>query len=99
MDQVNLDARGSGAGTILDIDVTNDRIAIDSNVFQLIAGDTLIEGASFILGSVAATAKATFLYDSGVLSFDSDGNGSATAEEIAVFSNQAALTADDCLII
>jgi len=69
------------------------------------ASQTLATGAiapnQFVLGSVATTANHRFIYNqnTGSFFFDADGSGRASQILIAQFSNRAAMSARDVLIV
>ena len=99
---------GSDAFRFLSADGSVDEISnfgVESDVIQLDASgfSSLNEGTvstdSFTTGAAAQDANDYLIYDGTTLFYDSDGNGAGAAVAIATIGNNAALDADDFLII
>ncbi len=79
---------GDGSDTITDFVSGTDKIYIVAANFGLTVG----AGASLVINGTPSSAAAAFVYNSttGVLGFDSDGNGLAVATQLATLSNKPA---------
>lgn len=94
-DEVNLD-------TISDYNPVDDTIGLDVTIFvDLELGN--LSDAEFYIGTQAHDADDRVIYNSstGVLYYDADGTGSATAVEIAILGTitHPSLTANDFVVI
>ncbi|MBC2650556.1 calcium-binding protein [Novosphingobium flavum] len=88
---------------ITDFSVADDRIALSAEAFAgLLPSDSgkLAPGA-FAVGTKATTADQRIVYNqaTGGLFYDSDGNGAASAIQIAILQTKPALTADHFVVI
>jgi Ca2+-binding RTX toxin-like protein len=96
--------RAAGAGNVDRIvdfsSAEGDRLRMAQSVFTE-AGAGELSADAFVLGSVALDADDRFLYDqtSGVLRYDSDGDGADAAVQVAILLNSAALAASDIILI
>lgn len=97
-DSFSFEATNVGADVITDFDVEDDLILVNGTAFGLASG--ALPESAFVLGTTATTASHRFLYNSntGVLRFDSDGNGSAAAVQLATLVGAPALTAANILV-
>ena len=79
---------GDGSDTITDFVSGTDKIYIVAANFGLTAG----AGANLVINGTPSTAAAAFVYNSttGVLGFDSNGNGAGAATQLATLSNKPA---------
>jgi Ca2+-binding RTX toxin-like protein len=79
---------GEGSDTIYDFASGTDKIYIVAANFGLTAGSA----ANLVINGAPSTAARAFVYNSttGTLGFDSDGNGIATATQLATLSNKPA---------
>ena len=75
-----------GSDTITDFASGTDKIYIVAANFGLTAG----AGANLVINGTPSSAAAAFVYNSttGVLGFDSDGNGAGAATQLATLSNK-----------
>ncbi|WP_143854090.1 beta strand repeat-containing protein [Nostoc sp. 'Peltigera membranacea cyanobiont' 210A] len=95
-------SRTGGYDTIADFTVGEDTIFIYSTEFALgQSQNTTLNPSLFRLGTSATTTGDRFIYDqsTGNLFFDKDGIGSAAQVQIALFSNQVALTSANITVI
>jgi hypothetical protein len=62
--------------------------------------NTNVSPEQFLVGDIAKDGDDFIIYNpqSGILLFDSDGNGSIEPVQIAIFANQPLLSADDIFI-
>jgi len=95
----NVTERGD---TIVDFQHGVDHLVLTGAAFGFLA--PLTDGADFLSqagGAAPVSASPTLIYDSasGVLSYDADGTGAGVAQQLAVFSNLAALSASDILLV
>ncbi|MBC7905988.1 MAG: hypothetical protein H7Y60_04460 [Rhodospirillaceae bacterium] len=90
-----------GGDTITNFKAGDKITVVSANFSGLTAGTLAASNFVSASGATAATAAATFLYDtaSHTLSFDADGTGAGTAVTIATFSNNAAITSNDLLVV
>ena len=77
---------GDGSATITDFASGTDKIYIVAANFGLSSG----AGANLVINGSPSTTAAAFVYSTttGVLSFDSDGNRSGAATQLATLSNK-----------
>jgi Ca2+-binding RTX toxin-like protein len=75
-----------GSDTVTDFASGTDKIYIVAANFGLTAG----EGANLVINGSPSSAAAAFVYSTttGVLGFDSDGNGAGAAMQLATLSNK-----------
>ena len=94
-------AIGRNVKVISDFDVAADTIALDNSIFTKLPGTGELSYRFFTVGETAKDRNDYIIYDknTGVLSYDPDGSGSAAAVKFAVVENKAALTAAHFLII
>jgi choice-of-anchor C domain-containing protein len=94
-------ALNEGIDTITDFTVGDDLIVVRGSTFGggLISGDS-IQPNQLIIGTVATNPNNRFIYNSGTgaLSFDRDGNGSATPTQFATLNRNLALTFEDIFV-
>jgi Ca2+-binding RTX toxin-like protein len=89
-----------GGDTLQSFVVANDTIQISASGFGggLVAGQSLVDGITFVTDVAPTTATGTFLYDTVTqdLSWDADGSDPGSdAIQIAHFDTAVALTTDD----
>jgi Ca2+-binding RTX toxin-like protein len=101
-DNFNFSSILHGGDIITDFQAGMDHIDLDAAAFGF--SGPLVDGTDFIsaAGPVTPTGTGpTLLYDSnsGVLSYDADGNGAGVAQVLATFTNHAALGVADFLLI
>jgi len=86
--------------TITDFVVVDDTIRLASSAFGGLPAGVLDPGA-FYIGSAAHDATDHIIYNSatGALLYDSDGNGSAAAQQFATLSTGLALTNADFIVV
>ncbi|MBN3961089.1 cadherin-like domain-containing protein [Nostoc sp. NMS8] len=95
-------SRTGGYDTIADFTVGEDTIFISSTEFALgQSQNTTLNPSLFRLGTGATTTGDRFIYDqsTGNLFFDKDGTGSTAQVQIALLSNQVALTSANITVI
>ncbi|KQT10531.1 hypothetical protein ASG40_20115 [Methylobacterium sp. Leaf399] len=96
-------ALGSGnLDRIADFSVVDDTVQLTRSVFTALGAGPLAEAAFKDLSTGAADANDRILYDKvmGALSYDADGNGTASAAvQFATIDNKAALTHLDFFIV
>jgi len=94
-------ALNEGIDTITDFTVGDDFIVVRGSTFGggLISGDS-IKPNQLIIGTVATNPNNRFIYNSGTgaLSFDRDGNGTATPTQFATLNRNLALTFEDIFV-
>ena len=85
---------------ITDFNVTDDTIQLENSVFTQLGATGVLSAGNFKIGT-AADANDYILYNNanGVITYDSDGNGSAGAVQIAVVGAGLALTNADFIVI
>lgn len=99
-----LDGR-TNVDTITDFAVStasvHDAIHLDTRIFSVFLVGNLAETAFKNLGKGPVDADDRILYDpnSGALSYDTDGDGTAAAVRFALIANRASLTAEDFLLV
>ncbi|MEH2113707.1 beta strand repeat-containing protein [Nostoc sp.] len=96
------DTRTGGYDIITDFTVGEDTIFISSTEFALgQSQNTTLNPSLFRLGTSAITTGDRFIYDqtTGNLFFDADGIGKAAQVQIALLSNQAALSSTNITVI
>ncbi|WP_275787387.1 beta strand repeat-containing protein [Pararhizobium gei] len=94
-------AGSSNIDSIVDFSVVDDVIRLAANVYTSLTAGGLAQGAFKDLASGAVDADDRILYDrtTGAVFYDADGSGSgATAVQLAILNNKAALTHQDFLI-
>ncbi len=86
--------------TITDFVVVDDTIQLAKSVFAALPAGVL-DTAAFFIGSAAHTASDRIIYNSatGALLYDSDGTGSAAAQQFATLSPGLALTHADFIVV
>lgn len=86
---------------ITDFSVADDTIQLENGVFTALLTTGVLSAGSFKIGAAAADANDYILYNSvsGVISYDSDGNGDASALQIAVVGAGLALSNTDFVVI
>lgn len=86
-------AGGLGLDRIFDFVSGQDRVMVDLATFTRTGTAVLVQGGA----PVATTAAATFLYDvnTGIVSYDPDGTGSAAAVQLAQLNAGLTLTIND----
>ena len=87
---------------LLDFDPVHDKILLPSDIFTSLAGDNpgAISSNRFSASTRATESTHRIIFDAttGHLFYDSDGNGSASQQLIATFSNSPVLSTDSFLI-
>ncbi len=91
-------ARDGNIDTIVDFNTSQDKIALETDVYSAFAGKTL-SAANLRVGSMAQDSNDFLLYVNGVLYYDPDGNGSQQAQAMAQLSNKASLSISNFLLI
>lgn len=99
-DSFVLDQRTS-IDTIADFSVADDTLLIDNAAFTAVGANGALVAAAFHVGGSAADSADRLIYNSatGALLYDSDGNASGAAIQIATLTPGLALTAADFLVI
>ncbi len=100
----NVAASSTNNDTITDFAVKDDKIQLSKTVFTGFSAVGSITSTAFLSGAgknTATTADQKLIYDSssGKLYYDADGSGSASAIQIALIGNKAALTSSAFEII
>ncbi|PSJ48043.1 type I secretion protein [Zobellella endophytica] len=100
-DRFRFSRPAEGDDTISDFTSGVDTIQVVSRNFAGMATGRLAPSRLIADGTTAASGNAVFLYnqDSGVLSFDSDGNSGAAAVHIATLTGRKQLLASDIQVI
>jgi len=88
---------------ITDFSSTNDKLSFSRAVFSGLGSQTQLSAGQFAAGAgliSSATSQQRFIYDtaSGILRFDSDGIGSASALEVAILSGAPTLLSTNFLL-
>lgn len=92
----------SNVDRILDFTAGSDRILLDRAVFDSLEEGLLLESQFLVAADgVAQTVDQRLIYDAtdGMLYYDADGAGEASALAVAQLTNRAALDFDDFLIV
>lgn len=86
--------------TILDFNPDKDSIRLNDSVFTMLEQGTLSTG-NFVIGDEAKDADDYIIYNdqTGALSYDADGDGSAAAVQFGVIDNLAKLAASHFIVI
>ena len=87
--------------TISDFVVPDDTIQLNNAIFTKLSTLGILDSTAFKMGVAASDANDFIIYNpnTGALFYDSDGNGSATAVEIAILGVNLALTNTDFVIV
>ncbi|MGF9764124.1 polysaccharide lyase family 7 protein [Microvirga sp. 0TCS3.31] len=85
---------------ILDFSREDDTIRLNDSVFRVLEQGELSSG-NFMIGNMAKDADDYIIYDdqTGALSYDADGNGSAAAVQFGAIDNLAKLAASHFMVI
>jgi arylsulfatase A-like enzyme len=96
------DSSQNSVDLIKDFVPSEDTILISIRGFELpvVMLNTNVSPEQFLVGDIAKDGDDFIIYNpqSGILLFDSDGNGSIEPVQIAIFANQPLLSADDIFI-
>jgi serralysin len=86
---------------IMDFSTVDDTIRLDNAVFTALGGSGTMRSSAFHIGAAAHDSTDRIIYnsDTGALSYDPDGTGSAAAVQFAELSPKLALTSYDFLIV
>ncbi|MXQ11755.1 Ig-like domain-containing protein [Microvirga makkahensis] len=97
----NAKPKKGAVDTILDFNLLEDRIVLDSAVFDVLGGPGIFRWDALRWGAKATDANDRNRYDflTGALSYDGDASGSAAAVQIAKVSPWLWLTRDDFRVI
>jgi Ca2+-binding RTX toxin-like protein len=89
--------KSNGYDTITDFMAGQDKIQLDTNMFNAFDGLTPIALEDFISGNSTAHTNENLIYNkaTGGLYYDDDGSGSHAAVQIALIANRADLQASD----
>lgn len=87
--------------TITDYNVANDTIQLENSVFTSLTNVGTLAANQFRVGAKALDANDFIIYNktTGMLSYDSDGNGATAAIQIATIGTGLALTNADIVVI
>lgn len=87
--------------TITDYNVANDTIQLENSVFTSLTNVGTLTANQFRVGAKALDANDFIIYNktTGMLSYDSDGNGTTAAIQIATIGTGLALTNADIVVI
>lgn len=85
----------------MDFAPVDDTIRLVKSVFTTLATGTLSSAAfkDLAVSTVDSDDRILYNHDTGVLSYDKDGSGSAAAVQFALINNHAILTASDFQIV
>jgi Ca2+-binding RTX toxin-like protein len=91
----------SNIDKIMDFSVADDTIRLDNAVFTKFGSTGTMSSSAFYVGAAAHDSTDRIIYnsDTGALSYDPDGTGSAAAVQFAELSTKLALTNLDFLIV
>jgi Ca2+-binding RTX toxin-like protein len=98
LDSFQFNSLSEGIDKISSYSVSDDTILVSASGFGggLVAGT--LSSAQFIKGTAATTSAHRFIYNSGKLLFDADGNGATSAVQIATLSTGLAMTNADIVV-
>jgi hypothetical protein len=87
--------------TIIDFNVADDTIRLENSIFTKLTKTGALSSSFFRIGEKALDGNDYIVYNknTGVLSYDKDGSGSAAAVKFAMIHNKVALTAADFVVI
>lgn len=90
----------SNVDTIVDFNVKEDKIWLDSKIFSAVASGSTVSSSMFYIGSAAHDANDQIIYDStnGKLYYDEDGSGAAAAVQFAELQPGLSLTATNFVL-
>jgi Ca2+-binding RTX toxin-like protein len=92
---------GGVVDRILDFNVQDDTIRLDDKIFTNVGGTGALSSSAFQIGAFAQDESDRIIYDTqtGVVFYDSDGNGSTAQIAFATLSVSLGLSSNDFTII
>ena len=91
----------SNIDKIMDFSTVDDTIDLENAIFTAFRSSGTMSSSAFYVGAAAHDSTDRIIYnsDTGALSYDPDGTGSAAAVQFAELSTKLALTYQDFLIV
>jgi Ca2+-binding RTX toxin-like protein len=90
---------GNNVDTVTDFTVNVDRMVLDHTIFTALGPAGELSAAAFTSGAETANSRIVYDANTGAVSYDADGSGSAAAIQFATLSAHLNLTNKDFMIV